>query len=147
MKLSIDINGDKRVLQTFEAMEKKLASPTKELKAVGDYAITEFSENFPAEGKRLNEPWKALAESTIRQRARLGYGAHPILVRTGKLMKGFRKDVQKFMVRVYNPVEYFKYHQAGGGHLPQRRMIIATEKIKQEIVSIFAEFLRNLTKL
>ena len=147
MKISIEINGDKRIIEMFGQFEKKMANPAKELKKVGDFAITEFSENFPMEGRRLDEPWKKLAASTIRQRAKLGYGPHPILVRTKTLMKGFRKDVQKMLVRVYNPVEYFKYHQRGGGNLPQRRMIIATEKIKQEIVSIFADFLRNITKV
>lgn len=145
-KLTIDINGDTRALQMLDRMEKRLSSPAKELKAVGEMAISEFTQNFPQEGKRLDEPWKKLAPSTIKQRARLGYGPHPILVRTGRLMTGWKQEVKKFLVRIYNPIPYFKYHQKGGGHLPQRRMLIVNERIKQEVVAIFADWLRKLPK-
>lgn len=144
--LLVDIQGDKRVLGLLDKVQKKLDNPRAALTEVGGLLVSEFQQNFPAEGRRLNEPWKALQRATIRERIRLGYGAGPILVRTGKLMRGFRKEVNRFFVRVSNPVEYFKYHQLGGGYLPQRRMILAPEKLKQEIVAVLAKHYKTIFK-
>lgn len=141
--LAIEIDGDVRVIHRFEEAVKKVGSPITVLSDIGDVMITEFTENFPEEGRRLNEEWAELAESTKLEKARLGYGGMPILVRTGNLMTGFRKEADKFRVRVDNPVEYFKYHQLGGGNLPQRRMILFPERLKQEVVAVFTKFIHD----
>jgi hypothetical protein len=41
-------------------------------------------ENFASEGAAFGEPWAALAPSTVREKARLGFPSRP-LVRTGLL--------------------------------------------------------------
>lgn len=52
------------------------------------YASQAFEQNFQTRGGRLGEYWPGLAESTQRQRVKLGFGARtPILVRTGNLKK------------------------------------------------------------
>jgi phage gpG-like protein len=144
--LLIEIQGDKRVLGILDKAEKRIDNPKATLNEIGDFIVSEFEANFPSEGRRLQEPWKKLKKETIKERIRLGFGASPILVRTGKLMRGFRKEVQKFLVRVKNPIDYFKYHQLGGGHLPQRRMILAPERFKQEIVAIINKHFVNVFK-
>lgn len=143
MSLVININGDKRLIQGFEEAVKKIGSPRPVLNDVGDVLVMEYTENFPEEGARLNKQWAALAESTIRQRIALGYGAGPILKRTGKLMEGFKKEVKKYSVRVYNAVSYFKYHQLGGTNLPKREMILFPERVKQEVVAQFTKFIHK----
>lgn len=142
--LTLDIAGDKRIIGKLDQAIKRIDNPKELLGKTGDLLIREFEDNFPKEGMNLNEKWKPLKPSTIAQRLRLGYPAYPILVRSGKLMQGFKKQVQKFQVRVHNPVSYFKYHQAGGKHLPQRRMILAPEWLKQEVVAVFADFTRKI---
>lgn len=140
----LSMGGDERVLGMFERAEAKLRNPGEVLKKIGNVVVTELKTNFPQEGKRLNEPWKALKASTIKERIRLGFGAGPILVRTGTLMGGFQQEVQRFQVRIFNPVEYFKYHQRGGGFLPQRRMIVTPEWLKQEAVATVNAFLKGI---
>lgn len=50
-----------------------------------------FKKQFDQEGAYLNgSEWKSLADSTVKQRIALGFGGrHPILQRTGTLMRSF----------------------------------------------------------
>ena len=98
-------------------------------------AISEISDKV--EGKTLKKPWKALKASTLRQKAAAGFGSKGILERTGTLRKGFAKKVSRFKVRVFNPVNYFKFHQLGTPKLPKRIMITSTENLKQDIIELF----------
>jgi phage gpG-like protein len=143
---SITIDGDTRVIRRLDEALKRVGSAQKPLSEIGDVLIREFKDNFPAEGRRLNEPWQELALSTRLQKARMGYGGEPILVRTGKLMRGFLKQSTDFYVRVYNNVPYFKYHQQGGPNLPKRRMILASERLKQEVMAVFTKFIHEAFK-
>lgn len=142
--LTLEIDGSKRVFDILDKVEKQILDLNTPLEEIGTVMIDEFEQNFTEEGKRLQEPWQKLKDSTIKERIRLGYGAGPILVRTGQLMKGFRKEVGKYFVRVYNPVKYFQYHQTGTAHLPKRRMILAPERLKQEIVAVITKYIHNL---
>lgn len=143
MSIVVTIDGDQRVIQRFDEAVKKIGSPREVLEDVGTVMVDEYTDNFPAEGARLDKRWAELAESTKRQRVRLGYGIGPILQRTGTLMNGFQKELSKFAVRVHNPVKYFQYHQLGGSNLPQRKMIVFPEKLKQEVVAKFNEFIHK----
>ncbi len=143
MSLTISIDGDVRLIRKLEDAIEKIGSPEPALSEVGDVLKTEFYDNFPTEGRRLNEQWKALAASTLKQKIAMGYGGQPILVRTGTLQSAFAKELSKYSVRVHNPTHYFKYHQLGGGSLPQRRMILFPERLKQEVVAVFTEFIHE----
>lgn len=140
----IDIQGDQRIIGILDQAQKRIENPKAALEEVGGMVVSEFEANFPSEGKRLNEPWAKLKQATIKERIRQGYGASPMLVRTGKLMRGFKKEVQTLYVRIYNTIDYFKYHQRGDGNLPQRRMILSPEKLKQEIVAVIAKYVKTV---
>lgn len=144
--MTIDINGAKAVIGKLERTVKAIKSPRQALGETGDFLIQEFQANFPAEGARLGRPWEQLAAATLREKQRLGYGGKGILERTGTMLAAFAKDVGQFMVRVFNPTQYFKYHQLGGTNLPQRKMISATENLKGKIYEIFNLYIRNATK-
>lgn len=143
--VKITIDGDERLTRKFSALgfylTRKLNKPLKES---GDLLLKRFDENFPKEGKELRKPWKKLAASTVRQKVALGFGSKGILERTGTLRKGFQKKVKRFSVRVFNDVNYFKFHQQGSRKLPQRVMIKSTENIKQDIVEIFRKDLSKI---
>jgi len=141
----ISIDGDERLLRKFTAIDVYLTKGLKKpLKKAGNILLERFDDNFNSEGKELRKPWKGLADSTLRQKARLGFASKGILVRTGKLRKGFEKKVSRFSVRVFNDVSYYKFHQLGGKNLPQRIMIRSTENIKQDIIEIFRKDLNKI---
>jgi len=140
--LHVEINGDQRVIDALNQMKRRIADPKAALGEIGELLMNEYDKNFPAEGSRMLEKWKPLAKSTIKERIRLGYGPGPILYRTGKLMRGFRMDLNRTMVRIFNDVDYFRHHQLGGGNLPRRRMILSPERLKQQVVAVFIKHLR-----
>lgn len=130
-------------MDKFEEVINAIGSPKEALEETGDYLVSEFKENFPAEGARLGSKWKALSAATLREKQRLGYGGQPILVRTGKMMNDFQKDVSTWAVRVFNPTSYFQYHQLGTPHLPQRKMIKRTDNLAGGIFEIINQFIRR----
>ena len=146
MSLAITLDGDVRVIQRLDEAVKRMGSARQPLSEIGTVMVDEFQANFNTEGRRLNEQWAALAASTVREKARLGYGSKPILVRTGALQHGFQKNANKYYVRVHNPIKYFKYHQLGGPNLPRRRMIVFSERLKQEVVAVFTKFIHEAFK-
>lgn len=87
--------------------------------------------------------WQKLAESTKKQRKKLGYGAsRPILERTGKLKNGFRITKSNDDEGVIeNNVSYAKYHQTGTKKMPQRRIMGFSNK---SVAAIRIEFLNHI---
>jgi phage gpG-like protein len=82
-------------------------------------------ERFASEG---HGRWAPLAESTLRDRARRGFGPGPILQRTGNLRESLVDPARaaKTTPRTMtwgSDVDYARYHQEGGsipGRPPQR---------------------------
>lgn len=147
MSIVLNINGERRVLARLQEAIEATGSPKEALDEVGDVLVREFTQNFPAEGKRLDSRWAPLAVATLKEKARLGFGGKPILVRTGLLMNSFKKYVQKFAVRVANPVKYGVYHQQGSAKLPRRPIMLLPLRIRREITAAFTKFIHNaLTK-
>lgn len=107
------------------------------------------SDVFETGGWAAGDPWRALAEATLRARAerRGHYAASPevqgrILWWTGTLKRGFRDQITPLSLRIYNVVEYFKYHQQGLG-LPRRRMLVVTQDVIIRVMERMHEYVRR----
>lgn len=92
--------------------------------------------------------WAPLAESTRRQRERLGYGAaRPILQRTGKLRKGFAFKVDDKNLSATNDVSYARYHQFGTKNMPARVILGFSDRfvdtLKLEFVNYISDEIRR----
>lgn len=107
----------------------------------------EADDNFGQQG-RIYGLWSVLAQSTRKQRARLGFGAaRPILVRTGTLRKGTRiKNIKDDEGTIANEVDYAKYHQFGTKKIPQRVVLDTSKKSRRAISLVFANFLSDKIK-
>lgn len=91
--------------------------------------------NFKAEGRPAS--WQPLALSTVSQRIREGYGgSHPILVRSGRMKRGFKERIGKRSYAVYNKVFYFKYHQFGTPTIPARPMVVMLKGLRSNFTEI-----------
>lgn len=141
---SISINGNTRIAQKLEGVEKLLANPRAALEEIGDLVLEEKEQQFDTQGSRFGSKWKALDRRTQIQKARLGYGSKPILERTGRLRAGFKKEVQTYKVTVSNPVTYYPYHQLGMGYNPKRTMLYPTETMKGNIIEVLNKAIRAL---
>lgn len=126
----------------------------KEYKKVEDFSeplfkssqliLKDVETQFMTEGG-LSGGWKPLAANTIAGRIREGFGAGPILQRTGTLRRSFKAelDKKKAVITSYG-VDYYKYHQSREARtkLPRRPMLLLTETTRQNIIQNFNEFLR-----
>lgn len=83
-----------------------------------------IARNFAAEGRPKH--WPALQPATIDDRIRSGYGAGPILVRSGAMKRGFKFTWGPRAYQVTNTQAYFWYHQEGApnANIPARPMIV-----------------------
>jgi phage gpG-like protein len=96
------------------------------------------AEQFASEG---HGEWPPLAASTLRQKARHGFPAAP-LIRTGRLIGSFHTMSMSPQSFVWGtPVDYAHWHQDGGykpGRPPQRKVIdidtTARRRLEQETI-------------
>jgi phage gpG-like protein len=105
--------------------------------AFGPYMLGSIDRNFEAEGRPTK--WHPLAEATIRERIRLGYGKGPILQRTRRLRNGFRTHTSNSFLRILNNVPYFKFHQQDkrrGHKIPRRIMVLLQDRDKAQFTRL-----------
>lgn len=88
--------------------------------------------NYDGRGSLQDAPWVPLAESTRKQKIRLGYSPEPLAPRTGHLRNSFApfSDATQAGVgaRASYGVDYAQVHEEGSGNIPQRKML-PTEKV------------------
>lgn len=111
----------------------------------GAYMLRSIDRNFEAEG-RPNR-WKPLAESTIRERIRLGFGRGPILQRTGTLRRGFSTQAGQTRLKILNGVPYYRFHQQdrnrNRGRLPRRAMVVLLDQDKAQFTKTFRKHIKD----
>lgn len=148
--VSFDIHGEQQISRAFLAYEHEVDDLSVPLDRMADVVLASVREQFTTEGlSGLGHPWTPLnPDYQAWKIAR--YGPRPILVATGS-MKGAMlnkphavKVTKKRMV--YEPkgqrAEIAAYHQAGGGNLPQRKMVALTTAQKREAVDyVFSQWL------
>ena len=138
LELHFEIEGEDLLYRRLEGISEKLTNWKKTFSKTGDFLKKTFKDNFSVGGALLEKPWRPLSPATILAKQRKGQPSDP-LVGTGKMMESFASDPQKMYVRVYNPVEYFKYHQSNKPRrvIPRRVMISLTEKMRQQVIKFF----------
>lgn len=83
------VNGAQRLSQRIRTIRTTLALPVL-TEEIGGLLLRRTKDRFRAEVDPDRKPWKPLAESTVRSRIRLGYGAGPKLRRTDALLDAIR---------------------------------------------------------
>lgn len=136
MRLSFSVD-DTAVTKKLNGLLGGVQDLKKPFEEAGEDLLVFFGEDvFESQARAIGDSWRALAESTLRSRAeRKGHYANApertdkILWWTGALKRGFKKQTGKFSLRIYNDVDYFRYHQTRGGSPPQRKMLAITSNV------------------
>jgi len=145
---------DTEVKKKIFALEQGIKDFQKPLSEIGD-ELLEFYGNtvIESQGVEIGDPYRKMTAGTIRARLnRWGYYAQmpirtdKILIWTGRLQKGFFKEVSKLTLKIGNKVPYFKYHQVSTGRPPQRKMLGITSKVIEKVVSKLNDYANNLLK-
>jgi len=143
--LTIDKNSWAKVENTFKNIVNGVISAETPLRESAQIVVDQATRNFGDQGYTYGKAWAPLKASTVRDRARKGYGARPILVRSGTLKGGTRvRSVARSQAVIENPVDYAPYHQFGTKKMPVRQILGVTEKIRHAISLVFVNYIHKL---
>ena len=142
LRVTLSVENEIIIDRVLEGIEERAQDLTPAWPAVLRAFRSIVNRAFAMEGSG-GEPWQPLADSTRRERARLGYGAaHPILERTGRLVRslvigddgGFAEITPGSLI-VGTTVPYFVYHQSNKPRrrLPRRAPILLTMDQRHEV--------------
>lgn len=120
-----------RSLATFGM---RVADMSPAWREVGEKLQYDFAKNFEGEGGQFGgwSKWAPLAESTVAERRRLGYGAaHPILQRTGALYESVVVEgapdnvfqVKPNGLQLGSTLYYAAFHEYGTVRMPRRAVV------------------------
>jgi len=142
--ISIKIK-DEKVRARLDKIMKGTADFSEPLKKCGKEAIFITGRNFDSRGQDFGG-WQPLSPITIAAKIKLGFPLAP-LVATGEMKRSFKVlERNKTRVVIGNQTKYYPYHQVGTGKIPQRRMLGASDKVKDMVLKTFTEHIKKLLK-
>ena len=140
MYISFQIEGVTQLSRNLQGVDADMKNWYEEFKQTGDYLKNFFTNDvFESRGSVFGESWQELSPAYAQQKAKKYPGA-PILELIPATMRySFDFEATGGYVRVFNTVDYFKYHQSNQSRskLPRRVMMKLDETRKQKIVQIF----------
>ena len=107
IRLRYDPSTSKEVSDLVEFLQRLHRPGKRQVRAVADAVRRGFADNFTRQQSGSGQPWARLAESTIEQRIRQGYGSGPILRRSG--------DFRASFINAGSPDHYEQYEQKASG--------------------------------
>lgn len=143
--LSIEVEAAD-VADFFVGLEKRTSSPQDFLRFVGSDLLAKFRANIDAESAGPDLPaWAPLAESTVKERERLGYGgAHPILKRTLALYSHLTSSItgaESVSAGTDGSLGYPETHDIGADTMPQRSFVWVDDARVEGWLEVLAQFL------
>jgi len=139
VKVSIDVTGDKELVNKLKKFKIDLSDFPSEMDALGRYFIRFFGRDvFVTEGDIFGERWSRLS-SKYEFWKRKKYAGRGILERTGILKSGYQMKSGKDYVSIFNDVPYAKYHHFGTSRLPKRTLIKIDDDRRKYIVDLFKQ--------
>lgn len=148
VSIEIDKNSLNKVNSSFKKLvndiESRASGPLRESAQI---VVDESQRNFDTQGFLYGRSWSPLRPSTVKQRARRGLGARPILIVSGKLKRGAGIDsVTNKEAVVRNRVSYAKYHQFGTSRMVKREVLRVTDRAKRAIGLVFSNYIARIIK-
>ena len=134
--LTATIEGDKQLSRRFNSIPLDLDKLERPLAEIGAELMIAVDANFSSRGSLFGDSWEKRKDNK----------AHPLLEKTGVMRAAFDKDLGPGYVKIYNPTEYFKYHQSAAprsSNLP-RRVMLKVDQIRK--VFIIKTFQRHMHK-
>jgi len=142
MSFGMNVEGEQQFLVGLQTILRKVKD-IRPLAKPYDWVLRKsVGSRFESEGAQ-KERWAALAPSTVADRIRRGFpGEHPILVRTGDLLRSLILrshgrhilEAHKQYVDYGSTVSYAVYPQTGTSRMPRRAMILVTASDLNQLV-------------
>jgi hypothetical protein len=142
MALSLywEIEGEKQLVRRLRGIQAEMGDWAPAFQRTAQELKSIFSNDvFQTQGRAIGVSWPPLKPSTLREKARLGYGGRGPLERTGRMRNAFRSMFKPDMAAVWNAVAYFQYLQSNRPRrkLPRRIMMKLGHQQREIVVKIF----------
>jgi phage gpG-like protein len=134
MQVIVTISGSKQLQRRLKNIDLGMHNLAPAFAKIGQQAADYYmTQGFLSQGGVFNHKWSPLNHSYAVRKAKT-YPGRPPLVRTGKMLSGFRYQADNTSVTIGNRMPYFKYHQstrADRHKMPWRPMMGINEDIKR----------------
>lgn len=139
VQLSWSIEGEKQISRRFNTISNDLGDFRLPLTRIGTELKGAVDSNFSSRGVLFGEKWAPRKDKKT----------HPLLEKTGAMRGAFDKRIGPGFVEIFNPTDYFKYHQSNKPRktrLPRRVMLKIDDIRKVFIVKEFQRHLQNVIR-
>lgn len=130
VQLQIRVDGEHEVIRTLETKKSRGKNMRKPLADSSAYMQDRIQSNIDR-GGAIYGKWQA----------RKHRYSHRMLVKTGRMRRGFQESVNSKRAVISNKVSYFKYHQRGTNSIPRRRMLGINNEDERRIQKIFQAYI------
>ena len=157
LDITFTVDGVDTVQRKFVTFAASLSTLKPAWEEIGGDVRADFALNMIGEGWLFNKTatgraaeWAPLAESTAKERVRLGYGGdHPILWRTGLLGEslatagaaGNLTEIGDWEARFGTDIPYGRFHQLGTSRMPARPIVGLTRDRKAAVVRRLRDYI------
>lgn len=146
MRFTFAVEGETQVDRTLARFAENIGDARPVWEALADRFAKVEARQFDSEGGYGSGGWPALSPAYAAWKAR-HYPGKPILERTGALRASLTERpfgievIEHGSMTLGSGIDYGKYHQAGGDHLPQRRPVELPEGERRAWVRLIQRFI------
>lgn len=150
MRFTFTIEGETQIDRTLARFADNIGDASPLWDILADRFVKLEARQFKSEGAYGSGGWAALSPRYAAWKAK-AYPGKPILERTGALKGSLTR--RPLGIEVLTPksmtigsgIDYGKFHQAGGGRLPQRRPVELPEGERRYWVGLIQRFVATGT--
>lgn len=145
IELNFEIEGEKQLARRFMVTPVELGNMKTLFFKIGREIRISVDDNFSSRGALFGSPWKPRVP---QYRGGMRVDTWPLLEKTGRMRRAFAQNLGPDYVEIFNPTDYYKYHQSNKPRrkLPRRIMLKLDEIRKTFIVKEFQEHIRRALK-
>ena len=135
--MSVSIEYDHRRLQRLlNRLQAQVDNLEPAMREIAGHLVDSVSESFEGQARPDGAAWEPLADGTVRDRLRRGYGAEPILQRLGNLASRILADWDEGVAVAGTNLVYVATHHLGDERrgIPARPFLGVTEETRSAII-------------
>ena len=142
--MSIEIRyDDRRLQQLLNRLQGRVDNLEPAMREIAGHLVDSVAGSFESQSAPDGTAWEPLADSTIRERLRRGYGAGPILERSGDLASRILADWDDEVAVAGTNLIYAATHHYGDERrsIPARPFLGVTDEARSAIVGSLLDHL------
>jgi phage gpG-like protein len=139
MQLRMSLQGEVQLSRNLQFLSDAVQDWTPAFEQSGEDLVEFFGYDvFESQGEAIDEPWQELSPAYAKQKERRFPGTG-ILEATGAMRDSFMQAADSTSLRVWNAMEYFKFHQSNQPRtrMPRRAMMRLTQQLRELVIKNF----------